>query len=172
MEQCYKHFDLKERTLIYWWRKERLSLRGIGRRLRRSHTSVSRELRRNRWCRKEYFPRGAQILAADRLHSRAKRDRLKSKQVRAYVHEKLYIGWTPEIIAGRLKQQQELPTVCHESIYQYIYCRAQDLIASLPQHHKKRRPKRAYRKPGERIKNLVGIEQRPKAVEKRRECAH
>jgi len=172
MEQCYKHFDHKERTLIYWWRKETLSLREIARRLRRSHTSVSRELRRNRWCRKEYFSRGAQILAADRLQYRAKRDRLKSKLVRTYVHEKLSIGWTPELIAGRLKQQGELPTVCHESIYQYIYCRAQHLIASLPRHHRKRRPKRPYRKTGERIKNRTGIEQRPKAVEKRRECGH
>jgi len=79
MEQCYRHFDHKERTLIYWWRKEQLSLREIGRRLRRSHTSISRELRRNRWYGKLYFPRGAQILAVSRLQRRAKRDRLKSK---------------------------------------------------------------------------------------------
>ena len=164
MDPCYRHFDHKERTLIYWWRKEKLSLREIGRRLRRSHTSVSRELRRNRWCGKEYFPRGAQILAVDRLHYRVKRDRLKSKPVRTYVHEKLEIAWRPEIIAGRLKQQQELTTVCHESIYQYIYWRAQDLIAYLPRPHKKRRPKRPYRKSGERIKNRTGIEQRPTEV--------
>ena len=25
MEQCYKHFDQKERTLMYWWRKEKLA---------------------------------------------------------------------------------------------------------------------------------------------------
>jgi len=172
MATSYRHLDHKERTLIYWWRKEQLSLREMGRRLRRSHTSISRELKRNRWCGKEYFPRGAQILAASRLQCRAKRDRLKSKQVRTYVHEKLQIGWTPELIAGRLKQQGELPTVCHESIYQYIYCRAQDLIAYLPRHHHKRRPKRPYRKTGERIKNRTGIEQRPKAVDKRRECGH
>ena len=32
MEQQYKHVDHKERTLIYWWRKEHLSLREMGRR--------------------------------------------------------------------------------------------------------------------------------------------
>ena len=172
MEQCYRHFDHKERTLMYWWRKENLSLREIARRLRRSHTSISRELRRNRWCGQSYFPRGAQILAVSRVQRRAKRDRLKSKQVQAYVHEKLHIGWTPELIAGRLKQQGELPTVCHESIYQYIYCRAQHLIAYLPRHHQKRRPKRPYRKTGERIKNRTGIDQRPKAATTRREYGH
>jgi IS30 family transposase len=172
MATNYRHLDHKERTLIYWWRKEQLSLREMGRRLRRSHTSISRELKRNRWCGKEYFPRGAQILAADRLQYRAKRERLKSKQVREYVHQKLSIGWTPELITGRLKQQGELPTVCHESIYQYIYCCAQHLIGALPRHHRKRRPKWPYRKTGERIKNRTGLAQRPKAATTRREYGH
>ncbi|WP_447971234.1 helix-turn-helix domain-containing protein [Nitrospira sp. M1] len=87
MGKHYTHFDHKERTLIYWWRKERLSLREMGRRLRRSHTSISRELRRNCWVRQPYFPRGAQLLAGSRLHRRAKRERFKSKQVRAYVQQ-------------------------------------------------------------------------------------
>ena len=121
----YRHFDHKERTLIYWWRTEQLSLREIGRRLRRSHTSVSRELRRNRWCGNQYFPRGAKILSVYRVQRHAKRARLQSKQVREYGHQKLRIGWTPELIAGRLTHQGELPTVCYELIYQYIYCRAQ-----------------------------------------------
>lgn len=172
MKQCYRHFDHKERTLIYWWKKEHLSLREIARRLRRSHTSISRELRRNRWCGQSYFPRGAQILSASRVQRQAKRDRLKSNQVREYVHQKLQIGWTPELIAGRLKRQRAMPSVCHESIYQYIYCRAQHLIGYLPRHHSKRKPKRPYRKTGERIKNRIGLEQRPKAADKRRECGH
>jgi IS30 family transposase len=65
-----------------------------------------------------------------------------------------------------------MPSVCHESIYQYIYCRAQHLIGYLPRHHSKRKPKRPYRKTGERIKNRIGLEQRPKAADKRRECGH
>ncbi len=62
--------------------------------------------------------------------------------------------------------------MCQESIDQYLDGLATNLIGSLPRHHPKRKPKRPYRKPGERIKNRVGIEQRPKAVEKRRECGH
>jgi IS30 family transposase len=172
MGKNYSHFDHKERTLIYWWQKEHLSLRDMGRRLRRSHTSISRELKRNRWCGKEYFPRGAQLLASYRLEARARRERLKSKQVRAYVQQKLHRGWTPELIAGRLKQQGELPTVCHEAIYQYIYCVAPDLIAGLPRHHPKRKPKRPYRKTGERIKNRTGLERRPNAATTRQEYGH
>ncbi len=88
MTKRNKHFDNKERTLLYWWRKENLSQREMARRLRRSHASISRELRRNLWCGQRYFPRGAQMLYAYRMQQRAQRYRLKSKQVRDYVHQK------------------------------------------------------------------------------------
>lgn len=172
MEQCYKHFDHKERTLIYWWRKEHLSLREIARRLRRSHTSISRELQRNLWCGQHYYPRGAQLIAEGRLHQRAKRARLKSPAVREYVHQKLHLGWTPELIAGRLRHQSELPAVCHESIDQYIDGVTPELIPLLPRHHPKRKRKWPYRKTGERIKNRTSLEARPQAATMRQECGH
>ena len=172
MTKSYRHFDHKERTLIYWWRKENLSRREIARRLQRSPSSISRELRRNLWCGLRYFPRGAQILYNYRVHRRATRYRLKSKPVRDFVHQKLQIGWTPELISGRLQQQGDLPYVCQESIYQYIYCLAQNLIAYLPRHHHKRKPKRPYRKTGERIKNRTSVGLRPVAGTARRECGH
>ncbi len=87
MGKSYSYIDHKERTLIFWWRKEQVSLPDIARRLRQGHSSISRELKRNRWCGKEYFPRGAQLLAGYRLQDRAHRERLKSKPVRAYVQQ-------------------------------------------------------------------------------------
>ncbi len=66
--------------------------------------------------------------------------------------------------------QRELLPVCHESIYQYIYCVAPDLIASLPRHHSKRKLKRPYRKTDERITNRKGLERRPKAPTAQRVC--
>ena len=172
MGQSYSHLDHKERTLIYWWRKEHLSLREMARRLRRSHTSLSRELRRNLWCGRHYYPRGAQLIAEARLQERVKRDRLKSNAVRTYVHRKLVRGWTPEVIAGRIKRQGHLPSVCHEAIYQYIYKIAPDLIRSLPRQHPKRKPKRPYRKTNERIPNRTHIGLRPLAATMRRTCGH
>jgi len=65
-----------------------------------------------------------------------------------------------------------MPSACHESIDQNMYCRAQHLIGYLPRHHSKRKPTRPYRKTGERIKNRTGLEQRPKAANTRRECGH
>ncbi|MDO8657122.1 MAG: helix-turn-helix domain-containing protein, partial [Candidatus Levybacteria bacterium] len=43
----YKHFSLEERERIFAFKQEGLSLREIAKRLGRSHTSLSRELRRN-----------------------------------------------------------------------------------------------------------------------------
>ena len=76
------------------------------------------------------------------------------------------------MIAGRLKQQGELPYACQESIYQYIYCLAKNLIGYLPRHHPKRKPKRPYRKTGERIKNRTSVGLRPLAANARKECGH
>ncbi|GJL63131.1 MAG: IS30 family transposase [Nitrospirales bacterium] len=107
-----------------------------------------------------------------RLQLRSQRDGLKSKRVRKYVEQKLAIGWTPELIAGRLQRQGTLPSVCHEAIYQYIYRVAPELIRSLPRHHPKRKTKRLYRQTGERIKNRNGLERRPSAATARRVCGH
>jgi len=89
-----------------------------------------------------------------------------------YVQQKLHRGWTPELIAGRLKQQRLLPAVCHEAIYQYIYQVAPQLIGYLPRHHLKRKPKWPSRKTGERITDRTGLEQRPLAATERQEYGH
>lgn len=172
MPKRYRHLDLTERTLIAGWRNEALSLREIARRLQRSHASISRELRRNLWGGGPYWPPGAQLLARARLSNRAYRERLKSKAVRAYVQQQLAKGWTPEVIAGRLHRQKELPSVCHEAIYQYIYGVASHLIAYLPRHHAKRKPKRPYRKTGARIPNRTSVALRPLAASTRKAWGH
>jgi IS30 family transposase len=172
MGRSYSHFTYTERALIYWWRKECLSLREMARRLRRHHASISRELRRNLWCGRLYYPRGAQIIYNWRLQDRVNRERLKAKGVRTYVDQKIALGWTPELIAGRLNREGQLPTVCHEAIYQYSYQTASHLIQYLPRQHQKRKPTRPYRKTGERIPNRTSLELRPMAATTRWACGH
>ncbi len=172
MTKPYNHLEPKERTLIYWWLKEGLSLREIGRRLKRSHTTISRELRRNQWFTNGWFPRGAQVLYQRRLAHRASRYRLKNKSIRQYVHQKLSIGWTPELISGRLKQTNSKQYICHESIYQYIYKLKRELIPFLPRKHTHRRVKHPYRSKPERIKNRVSVALRPPEATDRRQIGH
>ena len=58
----------------------RLSIREIAKRLNRSHTTISRELKRNSgcWC-DQYYPNPAQFDANKRLSDRAKRIALNIK---------------------------------------------------------------------------------------------
>ena len=172
MATYYSHLNKTERTLIKDWKNQCISLREIGRRLNRSHTTISRELRRNLWCGRHYYIRGAQELYEYRLKRRARRYRLKTQSIRRFVHQKLAIGWTPELIAGRLKVSGSKEYICHESIYQYIYIQAPDLIEYLTRKHKRRRTKNPYRSTAERIKNRVSIALRPAQVDKREMVGH
>ncbi len=172
MTTHYSHLNKTERTLIKDWKKQCISLREIGRRLNRSHTTISRELRRNLWCGRHYYIRGAQEFYERRLKRRAQRYRLKTQSIRRFVHQKLAIGWTPELISGRLKLSGSKEYICHESIYQYIYIQAPDLIECLARKHKKRRTKNPYRSTAERIKNRVSIALRPVQVDKREMVGH
>lgn len=168
----YSHLNRTERTLIKGWRKQNLSLREIGRRLNRSHTTISRELKRNLWCGRHYYIRSAQEFYEYRLKRRAQRFRLKTQWARDFVYQKLHIGWTPELISGRLREMKPEHYVCHESIYQYIYLEAPQLIEYLARKHKKRRTKHPYRGTVERIKNRVSIALRPLEIDMREIAGH
>lgn len=172
MTTHYTHLDKRERTLIKDWHNQDMSRREIGRRLNRSHTTISRELRRNLWCGRHYYIRSAQEFYERRMKRRAQRFRLKNESIRDYVHQKLHLGWTPELIAGRLREYDPAHSICHESIYQYIYIEASQLIECLARKHKKRRTKYPYRTTGERIKNRVPITQRPDEINARETFGH
>ena len=104
--------------------------------------------------------------------SRAQRTRLKSISIQNYVRKQLHKGWTPELISGRLKRFDTARYVCHESIYQFIYHQARELVRFLPRQHVNRRKKFPYRKPNEHIKNRVSIDLRPPAANQRLLCGH
>ena len=170
MGEQYSHLGLDERRLIYYWRHyDKLSIREMVHRLRRSHSTISREIRRNSgcWC-DQYYHNPAHWMAQRRLSNRASRPRLKSEALRQYVNERLKLGWTPEIISGRLRHISNLPSVCHESIYQYIYKEAKEHIEALLWKHKKRRKKAPYRSSATKIIGKTSILDRPLHIEQRK----
>lgn len=122
MQRTYKHLSLEEREKYFAWKGQGVSLREIARRLGRSHSTFSREPKRNAKYGKAYLPCLAQR-AADR---RGKKQRyhapLKSPLVFLYVREHLREDrWSPEQIAGRLPIDHPGFTVDDETIYRYIY---------------------------------------------------
>jgi len=175
----YKHFSIEERELIQamWWKRK--SMRDIAKVLGRSHTSVSREMRKNFPLEhKVYTPRLAQERAKWSTKQRGRKGRLKSEKIRAYVINHLKRRWSPEQISLRIELELN-ENISHEAIYQYIYSRVcdgsnltktdmEDLRPYLRRRRRIRRPKGARR--CQRIFKPAGtsIEKRPDIVNERR----
>jgi len=174
MGSQYDHLDLSERRCIYYWRHyDNLSMREMARRLGRNHSTISREIKRNSgcWC-EQYYHNPADWLAKTRLRKRVSRKRLKCDALREYVNNRLRSGWTPELISGRLRRTAQLPYVCHETIYQYIYKEAPELIDTLPRKHKQRRKKCPYRSSPKKIEAKTSILDRPSYIADRKAFGH
>jgi len=118
---------------------------------------------------------------AHKAHERAKgrkiaagqREWLKNSKLQRHVEKKLEEGWSPELIAGRLKQKARLSTASYESIYRWVYEKRPDLIDCLPRRHKQRHKKghsRKHRK--SHIPNRISLAERPDAANQRREFGH
>jgi IS30 family transposase len=106
-----------------------------------------------------YVPELAQNLAVKRHADTSKRPRLKSQEVRDFVHEKLNIGWTPEQISGTINETLPDFSISYEAIYQYIYTDYREGISLLARSHKQRYPRKYSKKSrAPKIKNRVDID--------------
>lgn len=114
-----------ERQGLESWLRTKQSLREIAKIMRRSHSILSREIRRNGDNRKKYRADIAQRLFEKRKHGKHRGKLDKYPKLKEYVIGKLKEEWSPDVIAGRLKDDQpkELlgQSISHESIYHYIY---------------------------------------------------
>jgi IS30 family transposase len=123
MSKTYVHLTETERELIASMHWEGKGPSEIARVLGRDKSTISRELIRNASpgysC---YTPCRAQKRSDLRkLTARHDRPLLKNKKIQQYVRRKLKIGWSPEIIAGRLKNGTSGLSISPEAIYQFIY---------------------------------------------------
>lgn len=114
-------FTYFERQKLEFLLRTKQTLRAISKVMRRSHTILSREIRRNGDNRKKYRADTAQIMHEKRKHAKHIGKLDKYPELKHYVHEKLKEEWSPEEIAGRLKQELRKETISHETIYHYIY---------------------------------------------------
>lgn len=179
--QHHQKLTAKERDLIALWKGGGVSLREIARRLGRSLSTISDEIKRNSFQDSEgvrfYVAIHAQAKADKKKALARKRHPLKDPKTYAYVIDKLRLGWSPEIIAGRLKKRHGKTIVCHETIYQFIYsnhfrARELKLWQYLPRGQKKRRKQRGRKVKRVQIPARVSIHQRPAQVNARLEIGH
>lgn len=174
-KKTYTHLFKEERDLIAVLRGEGRSLRSIARELGRDPGTLSRELKRNAppVYKGYYLPHKAHERATERNRVSHRRDRLKEPRLRRYVRDRLRVGWSPEIIAGRWNKIHPESPVSHEAIYQWLYTDAREFIPCLVRAHKKRQ-RRGYSRKHQKahIPNRISIAERPKVVEKRRQAGH
>jgi IS30 family transposase len=154
--------------------KKGFSLRDIASAMSRSHTTLSREIKRNS-VHGTYNPKKAKL----KKRVRRRYSKYQGMKVRDHPNLQLFIikhlkkGWTPEEIAGRLRtKEKDIPYISAKGIYKWLYSvHGQKyclLLCSQQLKKKKRRPK------AERsmIPNRVGIEERPLEANNRSEYGH
>ena len=157
------------------------SIRSIATSLNRAPSTISREIKRNGGL-NQYRANQADKATWDRAH-RPKICKLVEHRSLAYiVARKLKLEWSPEQIAGWLKQtypDNENYQVSHETIYRSLYIQARGALKKeLLQHLRRTRVMRRSRHHTQktpdhgRIIDAVSISERPASVEDRAVPGH
>ncbi len=177
-----QHLTLAEREEIRVALSAKMPIRAIARMLKRSPSTISREVTRNRGRR--YYKA---VDADNRAKRMAKRPKLGTLELNAELHQlvmsKLELKWSPEQISGWLRvkySRSKRMQVSHETIYKAIYVRGKGIIHhSFTQHLRRNRPmrhSRYHRRSGDRsftsIVNGVSIHDRSKNIDHRKSLGH
>lgn len=162
----YKHIKKAERSEIAILLKKRYSYGDIAEALKRNKSSISREVRENS-TKGVYDP--------DKANDKARLKRRQSKYqgmkivgnegLRDYIEEKLALDWSPEQIAGRLKEVDKyLPYASYRVIYKYVFSVYGRLLEKYLRYSGQKR-KGGGRTKVTQLKDRVFIDKRPKIVE-------
>jgi len=174
MRKKYTHLTAEDRDKISVLHSEGKNPSQIAKIIGRHRSTISRELKRKSavFFRGKYMGGRSHCYAKIDWKSSHKKSRISNRKIRKYVIEKLEYYWTPEIIAGRIKQDIGL-SISHEAIYQFIYDKNRYLIHYLPRKHIVRQKKWKLRKAHKiKIPNRIPIEKRPPEANTRTVFGH
>jgi IS30 family transposase len=169
-----RYLSLLERQRIGALHRQGMTLREIGRRLDRSASTISRELRRNTSKHDRVYEAPVAHARARARGARPGRSRMAvDLELREVVQSKLEQEWSPEQIAAHLRS--EFPDrpgwhLCHETIYQALYRGARGgLNRRLTKRLRTGRPLRKRRRRADQRRSRYvlphqGIAQRPAVV--------
>jgi len=165
-----------DRQRLQYWLRTKQSIRAIAKIMHKDHSVISREITRNSsrgrtWYRADL----AQAQAERRRHAKRRGKLEQYPALKEYIIRKLHKDWSPEEIAGRLKQissdETGSITVSHETIYNYIYHKAdkwEHLYRLLPQRRVKRRKWGGRRVKKATIPERIPITERPGIIDARK----
>jgi transposase, IS30 family len=178
MARTYRQLDLDQHRILFRLMEARRPIGEIATRLGRHPSTLYRELGRNRFRDGErdfcgYFP----VTAHDLARRRRQRCRklVAEDALREHVIERLEAGWSPQQIAGRLKQEESRASVCHETIYRHVYSpegQQDGLYRHLPKARRRRGSRYGRRPRSTAIPRERWIENRPAEVQGRDTFGH
>lgn len=175
-KQKYRQLQPIERMRIEIWKSENVSAQEMGRRLGRSVSTITREVKRNTCQANGYQAQAAQWQRSCRRTRAKPNPKLHPDGVLwGVVCELLRWKWSPQEIAATLKRaypHQSQHHVSHETIYTAIYAYPKgelrkELIACLRQNRAKRMPRSRGQDRRGRIPEMVSIHVRPPEVDDR-----
>ena len=173
----YRHLSVAEREEISLGLALGKSIRTIAKELRRSPSSIAREINRNLHPNTTYY----RATSAQKFATKRRRKAGRTRKMRSgtwlwdEVVRLLRKRWSPDQIAAYLKETYPLDVkkhISHEAIYQSIYILPRgtlrtELTDCLRRSHRQRRKRRYLRAQRGQIPNLVSIHDRPKDIESR-----
>lgn len=115
----YSHINTRERSQLELLHRLGWSARAIACELDRHHSSVSRELKRQKKDETYCAVRAQKIYEMKRKN--CKRPEKWNAVRQQYITSKLVETWSPEQIEGRMKQDEPLLQVSFKTIYRWIY---------------------------------------------------
>jgi len=179
--KVYQRLSLVEREEISRYLVLDYSYRKIAITLKRSPSTITREIKYCQTSRSRYravlaHTRSKQ--AGQKRHRQHKLD--KNKALLEFVKEHLQLRWSPEQIAKRLRflyPNDMQMRISHETIYAYLYVHPRGmlkrrLVKQLRRKHINRRTRNKDRQKSCPIQDYVSIEDRPTEVQSRTIAGH
>lgn len=175
MPRIYFHLTTQERAVVMTMRDDQCSVRTIAKRLGRSPSSISREIRRNAGL-GAYDANLAHLQSAARRVMPRRAPKMESGSVLfQVVRHYLNRLWSPQQISNILKAMwptETDKTVSHETIYNAIYLHPRgelkrELIACLRHHNQVRKPRTRGTDRRGQIKDMQSIHIRSPEIEDR-----
>lgn len=169
-----------EREKIESWARMKKKKSWMAESLERDYSIIKREIKRNSGNHLPYTASIAQSLSEKRARKTnvRKLDKPSNRQLKEFVIGKLREDWSPQQIAGVLKENPPpdiSKTLSHESIYSYVYNHSEKhlrLCEHLRTRRKKRQRKFSRKKRKNTIKNRVSIHARPVEVSEKKVFGH
>ncbi len=169
----YAHLSYQDRYVISHLQGRDISLREIGRRIGRHHTTISRELKRNSNPHSVYWYYWIDPMVRKRHHQAKHHYKRDNYRLYQYVCHRIRQDGSPEQISNHLKidyPDDSKMRISSEGIYRWLYEDAMaegDLYQHLRRCHKRRKKQRKYGSLRGLIPGRVSIHERPEEVDLR-----